>query len=83
MATLETEESGLYEEMAVMGGEVGVYDTCFFSGEGGGTTCLECQDHDYHTHKTWILYVAQYPAVPVCGHLKQKLNFWGALFSSR
>ena len=52
MATLETEESGLYEEMAVMGGEVGVYDTCFFRGKGGGTTCLECQDHDYHTHKT-------------------------------
>ena len=75
MATLGTEESGLYEEMAVMGGEVGVYDTCFFRGEGGGTTCLECQDHDYHTHKTWILYVAQYPAGTGMRPLKTKTQF--------
>ena len=50
MATLGT------EEVAVMGGAgVGAYDTCFFRGKGGGTTCLERQAHDYHTHKTWLL----------------------------
>ena len=75
MATLETEESGLYGEMAVMGGEVGVYDTCFFRGEGGGTTRLECQAHDYHIHKTWILYVAQYPAGTGMRPLKTKTQF--------
>ena len=51
MATLGTEESGLYGEVVVMGLGVGVYDTCFFMGEDGGTTCSECQAHDYHTHK--------------------------------
>ena len=54
---------------------VGVYDTCFFRGEGGGTTCLECQAHDYHTHKNWILYVAQYPAGTSMRPLKTKTQF--------
>ena len=54
---------------------VGVYDTCFFRGEGGGTTCLECQAHDYHTHKTWILYVAQVPAGTSMRPLKTKTQF--------
>ena len=47
-----------------------------FSGEGGGgTTYLECQAHDYHTHKTRILYVAQYPAGISMRPLEKKLNF--------
>ena len=71
MATLGT------EEVAVMGGGagVGVYDTCFFRGKGGGTTCLERQAHDYHTHKTWPLYVAQYPAGTRMRPLKTKTQF--------
>ena len=47
-----------------------------FSGEGGGgTTYLECQDHDYHTHKTRILYVAQYPAGISMRPLENKTQF--------
>ena len=75
MATLGTEERGPLWRDGRYGRGVGVYDTCFFRGEGGGTTCLECQAHDYHTHKNWILYVAQYPAGTSMRPLKTKTQF--------